>query len=236
MNKTIEEQTQDTFDAMIRRYVDNALIDVHTFIPGIVDSFDPIKQIAKVQPTISRIFIGDVVKPLPLCINVPVMFPRAGSFAITFPVKHGDECALAFSERAIDTWMQSGGVQKPLDRRKHDLSDAIAILGLYNQNNVIGSFATDGLVLRNESNNTRITIKDGEIVVDAPLMTVNVPETEWNGNITHTGNMNRTGNTSQEGNFDLNGISTANDHVSSGKSGATHTHTGNLGVPTSPPL
>ena len=49
---------------------------------------------------------------------------------LTFPVKPGDECLLVFNERCIDGWWQSGGSSEPLDYRQHDLSDAVAIMGI----------------------------------------------------------------------------------------------------------
>ena len=40
MNNKIEEQVQDTFDQMLHQYIGNALINVHTQWPAIVESFD----------------------------------------------------------------------------------------------------------------------------------------------------------------------------------------------------
>lgn len=222
MTQTIEEQVQYTLDDLISRYIDNSLIDTHTALPGVIDSFDPETQIAKVQPLIKRVLIDNIEKDLPVLINVPVVFQRAGGFNITFPVQQGDECLILFSERAIDTWLQSGGIQKPLDRRKHDLTDAIALLGLYNQTNVISDFNNSDLVLRSEDNSTKITISSDSIIIDSALETtinttnaninasssinVNCPSTTWIGNINLTGNITQTGSITTEGHISSYGI------------------------------
>lgn len=72
---------------------------------------------------------------LPLLLDCPVMMPRGGGFALTFPVAAGDECLVVFADACIDSWWQSGGVQNQLEKRRHDLSDGIVIPGLWSQPN-----------------------------------------------------------------------------------------------------
>ena len=56
--------------------------------------------------------------------------------------------------------------------------------------------------------------------------------TNWNGGysipetINQVGDDTKTGNTTQTGNIDLDGVSTANDHISDGISGHNHVHGG----------
>lgn len=110
-----------------------ALLDVHTSLPGIIIDFDPSTRTATVQPAIQRVFVERNGEPkpmnLPPCVDVPVYFPAGGGFEMTFPVAAGDHCLLAFSERCIDNWFASGGVEPPDDYRQHDLSDAFAFVG-----------------------------------------------------------------------------------------------------------
>ena len=77
--------------------------DLHTSMPGIIESFDPVTQTASIQPTIKRVFITRegitetlTLSNLPLLINVPVQFPRGGGSSLTFPVTKGDECLIRF--------------------------------------------------------------------------------------------------------------------------------------------
>lgn len=152
--------------------VDERLKETHTCLPGIVKSFDAATQSATVQPAIQRIFIPDGPVNLPVCLDVPVQFPRGGGFVLTFPVTAGDECLLVFSERAIDFWFDRGGVQLPAEYRMHDLSDAFAIMGVSSKPKAISAFATGAAELRSLDGNTVIHIENGEVTIKAA--TVNV--------------------------------------------------------------
>ncbi|WP_048784601.1 Gp138 family membrane-puncturing spike protein [Pantoea vagans] len=123
-------------------------------MPGIIQSFDPITCTCTVQPAISGQVANEAGElksaPLPLLVDVPVVFPRGGGCTITFPVKAGDECLVVFSDRCIDFWWQNGGVQEPVDPRQHDLSDAFAFIGPQSQAEVIGNISTSTLQMRTD--------------------------------------------------------------------------------------
>ncbi|WP_158780591.1 Gp138 family membrane-puncturing spike protein [Pantoea sp. BAV 3049] len=123
-------------------------------MPGIIESFDPVAVTCVVRPAIMGA-VQDALgnhtsKELPLLLDVPVVFPRGGGCTITFPVKAGDECLVVFSDRCIDFWWQSGGVQEAVDPRQHDLSDAFAIVGPQSQPNVISNISTTTLQMRTD--------------------------------------------------------------------------------------
>ena len=190
-----------SFDRYVQQVIDNSLKDLHTCLPGTIVSFDPVTQIAEIQPLIKREFADDSVRNLPLCISCPVMFPRAGGFSITFPVTAGDECLVVFAERALDTWMQSGGSQPPVDTRRHSLSDAVAILGLYSQPNKLPSFHSTGIELKSDAGDIYFRLDNSGITIK--------------------------GNVDIEGNLGIDGDSTTTgDHVSNGISGNSHVHGG----------
>lgn len=123
-------------------------------LPGIIESFDPIACTCTVQPALkgqTADELGNMKSaPLPLLVDVPVIFPRGGGCTITFPVKAGDECLVVFSDRCIDFWWQSGGVQETVDPRQHDLSDAFAIVGPQSQANVISNISSTTLQMRTD--------------------------------------------------------------------------------------
>ena len=101
---------------------------------------------------------------LPMLLDVPVMFPCAGGFTITHPIKPGDECLVNFADRNIDLWWQSGGVQDPFDTRKHDLSDGFAFFRPQSQVKKISGISKTDLEIRNDTNTCKIQIKpNGEI-------------------------------------------------------------------------
>ncbi|MDT3544887.1 Gp138 family membrane-puncturing spike protein [Cronobacter sakazakii] len=131
-------------------------------MPGIIQSFDPIACTCTVQPAISGQVADEAGQfksaPLPLLVDVPVVFPRGGGCTITFPVKTGDECLIVFSDRCIDFWWQNGGIQEPVDPRQHDLSDAFAIIGPQSQATVIKNISTSTMQMRTDDGAAYIEI------------------------------------------------------------------------------
>lgn len=185
---------------------------IWTSIPGIIVSFDAEKVTVSVQPAVQgwrRKKDGSVAyETLPVISDVPVMFPRGGGYTATFPVKEGDECEIRFQARNIDGWWDQGGVQKPLDRRMHDLSDAMVYLGPMSQKKKIDDISTDKMQLRSDdqklvveldSDGQKITVKvedvvlvvnkaDGKITLTAPNeITLTAPVVKIDGELRVTG-------------------------------------------------
>ena len=116
-----------TWSETINTIIDNRLLDVHTSIPAIVQSFDASNGRVDVQPALRRkLSTGDYID-IPIISGVPVMYPQSQDSIVSFPLKKDDEVLLVFSERSVDSWKNTGGVVDPLERRKFDLSDAFAI-------------------------------------------------------------------------------------------------------------
>lgn len=145
------------------------LCDLRVAIPGIVQSFDATKQTVTVQPAIRENINRNLVptpETLPLLINVPIVVPRGGGYAITTPIQAGDECLVIFADMCMDAWWQSSGVQNQLDRRRHDLADGIAIVGLWSQPNVLPNYSTDSIQVRNQDGSKLVEItSDGINIV-----------------------------------------------------------------------
>jgi len=120
---------------IIRQAISSELCGIHTCLPATIVTYDYTVQKATVQPLLNRRYKdgtpqGDI-QPLPEITNVPVIFPRTGNFSMHYPLNAGDNVMIMFSERSIDQWLTTGGQVTPNDPRKFDLSDAIAIPGLY---------------------------------------------------------------------------------------------------------
>jgi hypothetical protein len=160
----------DTPEEEQRAALFSAAAQMRVAIPGIIDSFDPVKQTASVQPAITEnIQVGeDDAKPtkLPLLTDVPVCFPRANGYCITLPITKGDECLLVFADMCIDGWWQSGEVQDQMETRRHDLSDAIAILGITSQPRKVEAYDPDKLQIRTDDQNVIIEIDKDEQAVN----------------------------------------------------------------------
>lgn len=135
----------------------NNAAQLRVAIPGIVESFDAERQTVSVQPSITEnIQAGEAAikaAQLPILTDIPICFPRAGGYSITLPVKKGDECLLVFADMCIDGWWQSGGVQDQMETRRHDLSDAFAIIGTTSQPKKVSAYSSENLQIRTDSHN-----------------------------------------------------------------------------------
>ncbi len=148
---------EPTLNKAIHSVVEYRLSNLHTCLPGRVEKYDPETQKADVKPLLKRKFKDNTEIELPVIVNVPVVFPRSGGGSLTFPVVKGDGVLLLFSERSLDRWLSAGGDVAPDDRRKFDLSDAIAIPGLnpFTMNNL----DPDGV-------NATLIFGDGKFVIN----------------------------------------------------------------------
>jgi len=116
---------------IIRQAFNSMASQMHTCLPGEIVSYDYTKQKANVKILLRKQLKDSEVFTYPELTNVPVIFPRTSEFSMHWPLNSGDNVALFFSERSLDDWLNAGGTVTPLDPRKFDLSDAIAIPGLY---------------------------------------------------------------------------------------------------------
>lgn len=118
-------------DSIYESIISEAMFRTRCAIPAIVQSYNPDKNTVDAQPAIRERLISEdgsvYYKELPLLINVPVVFPRTGTCGITFRLKQNDECLIIFSDLSIDNFWVSGSIQNPVEVRRHDLSDGIAI-------------------------------------------------------------------------------------------------------------
>jgi hypothetical protein len=208
------------------------------------NSTAPVGQFATSQITTQKV---------PQLQDVPVVFPRAGGFALTFPVKAGDECLLVFGDSCIDDWWQGSAnagnnyTCKPLELRRHDLSDAFAIVGIWNQQRVLTDYSTDAVQLRTDEGTvyvevgaTEVTIaSSGNVTVNASSGTVTVNAMTANVNATNcsvsvenlTVDASNSINMTANGAFNITGstvhiVSTAMNSTLDGRTFLLHLHTG----------
>lgn len=152
----------DDPEVMLRAMLAGLQSSIWTALPGAIVSFDAAAVTAAVQPGVAgQIKAQDgstLTVNLPVLTDVPVIFPRGGGCTLTFPVAAGDECLIVFASRSIDAWSQSGGVQKPTDARRHDLSDAFVILGPQSQAHKISGISTTAAQLRSDDGSTYVEL------------------------------------------------------------------------------
>ena len=149
----------------LRRTVENKLDNLRVAMPGEIVTFDEKVQTASVKPLIKEYCRGKW-ESLPLLLDVPCFFPRAGGYCLTFPVKPGDEVLIIFNDMCLDSWWQSGGEQTQLETRRHDLSDAMCILGITSVPKAVENYSTNSMMLRNEDRDSYLEIVDDNKTVN----------------------------------------------------------------------
>lgn len=199
------EERLDDPEESLRLAMESQQAQIWTAMPGVVAAVNLAAQTLSVQPTVQ----GSVASPngakqlvnLPLLVDVPIVWPRAGGFALTFPIAAGDEVLVVFASRCIDSWWQSGGVGAPAEARMHDLSDGFAILAPTSQPKKLTGVSSTNVQLRDESGTTYVEITpDGKArVVAATQIDVEAPTVNITGDLNVTGEMNLVGQLTQSG-------------------------------------
>ena len=115
--------------ASLRFALHQALKDVHTCLPGLVETYDPERRRARVRPAISLLAADGRTIPRPPIADVPVVFPTGGGFALTFPLEPGDPVLLVYAQRGISDWKRTHQLSPPDVDGFFSAKDAIAIPG-----------------------------------------------------------------------------------------------------------
>lgn len=206
--------------------------EIWNAMPGIIQSFDPAKMTVVVQPAIQALWrdpLGNQTwQTMPLCLDVPVMFPGGGGCTMTFPLVAGDECLLIFASRCIDAWWQSGGIGVQAEMRMHDLSDGFCLPGPRSQPRVLGGVSTDALQIRSD---------DGSAFIEVGVVAPHAISVQTGGDVAvQAPNINLTGNVVITGDVSVTGSLEAADLITpTVTSYNAHIHNTNVGH-TTPPL
>lgn len=228
-----------------RLVLDGRQATIWTAIPGIVQSVNFSAMTVEVQPSIQGTIENEngTIQSvnLPLLVDVPIVFPSAGGFTITFPIVVGDEVLVVFSSRCIDAWWQSGGIQRPMEARMHDLSDGFAIPGPRSQPRVVPGISNSAMQIRNDAGTSYIEIDDdGKINLVSPSeVNLTAPIVKVTGGLIIDGTVTGVGMSpviNIESDINITGsIDASGDVVASGISLNSHTHPqsggGNTGAP-----
>jgi Phage protein Gp138 N-terminal domain len=129
-------------DPELREAIDAILADfrtsLHTSFPARVTRYDVAAQTVDVQPALRREEPtgGDgesyTFDPLPPLYGVPVLWPRGGGFAVTFPLAEGDWVLVHCAEQSTAPWRQRGQAPSPPGLNDpHGLNGCVAIPGWY---------------------------------------------------------------------------------------------------------
>lgn len=152
--------------AFIQSHLDNLQSQIFTGMPATVTDVSNYESqnIISVRPVIDMQHSDGQVSECPEIFNVPVVNPSAGGGLLSFPIAIGDSVWLEFSMRNIEKWLQGGGesVTEPT-MRLHDLSDGVAVIGMYTKNNHLSPDPKD-VVLKFKDNSIRLK-DDGNVEI-----------------------------------------------------------------------
>ncbi len=166
MRGDIEQWLSETIHA--------ALLETNTAIPAVVEEWNSQDDTVKVKVSIKRkiglkseIFgeLVDEQQVTDILEDVPCYRFRNGIYAETMPIEPGDRCMLIFQQRNINCWWVKGDSCNPVDyhdTRKHHLSDAVAMFGMYPQMDFIPEINLEWPEKRTIDNLTRAAMKVGE--------------------------------------------------------------------------
>ena len=138
---------------------------------GIIEEFYPETLTAKVKLA-SKKLVGLNVDGSQVLRDYPPIFAKicyCTPFA-TFPLTAGMECVLLFSDREIETWYINGGQNSEKYPRMHDMTDAIAIVGIRSLPQMI-QILTDCLHLF--YGQSALQLKAEQTILNSPQIDIN---------------------------------------------------------------
>lgn len=101
--------------------------ELHTSMPGQVVAYDPVTQLADIQPMLKKPQFDDQDNRLdpvrfPVLPKVPVRWPQAGGFAFVLPMQAGDWVWIEFSEGGTGEFRTTGQESEPFDIARHTIT------------------------------------------------------------------------------------------------------------------
>ncbi len=149
----VEGSRSPTLAEVIRAAMDCRELELHTSIPCRVEKNNGGKSL-DVKPVLRRRFQNpdgtEINESIPVIPSVPIAWPRAGKFFITFPIKQGDLVEVIVTETSRDAFQGGSDVVEtdPDDFRRFDFSDAWAYPGGgYPDAKAINNYDPDDLVI-----------------------------------------------------------------------------------------
>jgi hypothetical protein len=134
---------------VIEEAIESKLLDVHTSLPGVVQSYNSTTQTADIELQIRRTLEDEngelTFEDLPVLQNVRVRFSRSSTYFVAFPLVPGDTGDVFFSEAPTGQWRAVSGVAYPDDVGRHTLSGAVFYPGNSKDSDPLTDSLTEGL-------------------------------------------------------------------------------------------
>lgn len=149
---------------------------------GRVEGVDTSNQTVDVQILHKRSDINKnkrELKDYALLKQVPFVVLGGGSSNLTFPISKGDNCLLLFCDYEIDRWWDTGESLPATIERKHDISDAFAIIGIHSMVDLLQGY----------SQYVKLKYSDSSYVVVGESVDINNEQTNVSGKLDVTGDI-----------------------------------------------
>ena len=182
-----------TLPTGIPRVLHQFMLGLNTAMPGEVVRYDAATRRADVRGQLAVILDDGAQINRPVISNVPVVFPVAADFAMTFPLAAGDSVLLVFSMRGLSRWKATHGMAAPDTEGMLSHQDAIAIPGFgpagAHEPDIRITSDADGLtVQREDGERVRFNAGGGITILSAGAITIT------GGNVTIAGTTTVNGN------------------------------------------
>lgn len=192
--ETISQIINDSDSAFDKR--DTKLSQkIYCALPAIVQSVNYENQTLEAKP-VTIMKYSDVHGKLydfdmPLVIDVPFQCYKGGNFAITVPVKAGDECLLIFTDVDFSAWFQNGGFNYAEHSFIHSYSNAMAIIGFSSEVKAIKDYSSSAVEIRYNPDNVQEGVVYPKISMSSTAITLQAPTINISGtNVNITGETN----------------------------------------------
>lgn len=149
---------------------------IRTQIPGKVVRYDDTTQRADVEVSVRDFYFTEEdpgvpqYEDMPILQNVPVRWPRAGDWFLSFPLSPGDRVWIEFAERSLSEWKANGDTASPRDLARH-AEWATCSVGGYPEDEPLASgdaaARSAGVVIGKAGTNFQIRIGTTEIKIGA---------------------------------------------------------------------
>lgn len=132
--------------------------------PGRIESYDAVRQVANVKPMLKRRIAAaggqELVEPMQVVSEVPVVFPRSRDFFISFPLAAGDYVLLVGVDQSIDAFVSSqvGTDVDPDDFRWWDATDVVALPGFWPFAAALSDASASNMVLGKDDGGVQVHI------------------------------------------------------------------------------
>lgn len=122
-------QTPPLYDLLMYMKAET-MLDLRVCLPAIITKVDAATGLVAAKVAMSQQSSSGAVMQYPELTECPVVTIQGGGVGTAFSIIPGDACLVLFSDRCLDSWLQTGAPMLPPNGRTHDLSDGFVLVGV----------------------------------------------------------------------------------------------------------